>query len=33
LFEDNETCQKMTDSLVASPRMQHLDARYHWLRT
>jgi hypothetical protein len=35
LFEDNETCQKMTDSLVASPRMQHaqhLDARYHWLR-
>jgi hypothetical protein len=22
----------MTDSLVASPRMQHLDARYHWLR-
>jgi hypothetical protein len=31
-FEDNETCQKMTDSLVASPRMQHLGARYHWLR-
>ena len=29
LFEDNGTCQKMTDSLVASPRMQHLDARYH----
>jgi hypothetical protein len=32
LFEDNGTCQKMTDSLVASPRMQHLDAHYHWLR-
>jgi hypothetical protein len=22
LFEDNETCQNMTESLVASPRMQ-----------
>jgi hypothetical protein len=22
----------MTDSLIASPRMQHLGARYHWLR-
>jgi hypothetical protein len=32
LFEDNETCQEMADSLVASPRMQHPGARYHWLR-
>ena len=32
MFEDNATCIKMTDSTASTPRMQHLDARYHWLR-
>jgi hypothetical protein len=32
LFEDNQTCVKMSESLASTPRMQHLDARYHWLR-
>jgi hypothetical protein len=32
LFEDNATCIKMSDASASTPRMQHLDARYHWLR-
>jgi hypothetical protein len=32
LFEDNQTCVKMSESLASTPRMQHLDARCHWLR-
>jgi hypothetical protein len=32
LFEDNQTCVNMSESLASTPRMQHLDARYHWLR-
>jgi hypothetical protein len=32
LFEDNQTCVKMSEALASTPRMQHLDARYHWLR-
>jgi hypothetical protein len=32
MFEDNETCVKMSESSSSTPRMQHLDARYHWLR-
>jgi hypothetical protein len=32
VFEDNMTCIKMSESTASTPRMQHLDARYHWLR-
>ena len=32
LFEDNQTCVKMSESLASTPRMQHLDARCHWPR-
>jgi len=32
LFEDNATCIKMSEAKASTPRMQHLDARYHWLR-
>jgi hypothetical protein len=32
LFEDNMTCITMSESTASTPRMQHLDARYHWLR-
>jgi hypothetical protein len=32
MFEDNMTCIKMSESTASTPRMQHLDARYHWLR-
>jgi hypothetical protein len=32
LFEDNATCIKMSEANASTPRMQHLDARYHWLR-
>ena len=31
-FEDNETCIRMASTDASTPRMQHLDARYHWLR-
>ena len=31
-FEDNETCIRMATTDASTPRMQHLDARYHWLR-
>ena len=32
MFEDNATCIKMSEASASTPRMQHLDARYHWLR-
>ena len=32
LFEDNEQCIRMSEKDYSTPRMQHLDARYHWLR-
>jgi hypothetical protein len=32
LFEDNANCIKMSDANASTPRMQHIDARYHWLR-
>ena len=32
LFEDNKSCLQMTESTCATVKMQHLDARFHWLR-
>ena len=35
LFEDNmahDMHQNVSGSTSSTPRMQHLDARYHWLR-
>ena len=32
LFEDNEQYIRMSEKDYSTPRMQHLDARYHWLR-
>jgi hypothetical protein len=32
LFEDNMACITMSESTASTPRMQHLDARHHWLR-
>ena len=32
MFEDNQSCLQMTESPCATSKMQHLDARFHWLR-
>jgi hypothetical protein len=32
IFEDNEICIRMSETKSSTPRMQYLDARYHWLR-
>jgi hypothetical protein len=32
IFEDNEICIRMSETKASTPRMQYLDARYHWLR-
>jgi len=32
IFEDNEICIRMSEAKCSTPRMQYLDARYHWLR-
>ena len=32
IFEDNEICIRMSETESSTPRMQYLDARYHWLR-
>jgi hypothetical protein len=32
IFEDNEICIRMSETDTSTPRMQYLDARYHWLR-
>jgi hypothetical protein len=32
IFEDNEICIRMPETKSSTPRMQYLDARYHWLR-
>jgi hypothetical protein len=31
LFEDNKTRTTMSGAPASTPRMQHLDARCHWL--
>ena len=32
LLEDNHACIKICKSTTTSPRLQHLDGRFHWLK-
>jgi hypothetical protein len=32
LLEDNHACIKICKSSTTSPRLQHLDGRFHWLK-
>ena len=32
IFEDNETCIRMSEADSSTPRTQYIDVRYHWLR-
>jgi hypothetical protein len=32
IFEDNETCIRMSEAESSTPRTQYIDVRYHWLR-